>query len=640
ARQQFHWPTPRIPDGGDDCRGIASRTSPHPRGSARAQARGTSAPRARLVWRGGAGRREAAAAAAATEEEEEEGEQREVFSVSSGCLFGKWIRRCRSSPEGAADREASTDPARPRAPPPPAMARDYDHLFKLLIIGDSGEGCGGRRRRGPCRARPAGASGRVGRRAGRCRPAGRPADRRARSGRAGGRAGQVGHRRPQGRAELRSGSRAAELRGRARRVRGGVGKSSLLLRFADNTFSGLCTGHPMGLVNVHMCAGSYITTIGVDFKIRTVEINGEKVKLQIWDTAGQERFRTITSTYYRGTHGVIVVYDVTSAESFVNVKRWLHEINQNCDDVCRILVGNKNDDPERKVVETEDAYKFAGQMGIQLFETSAKENVNVEEMFNCITELVLRAKKDNLAKQQQQQQNDVVKLTKNTHQRLHCATPGLRPWGFWGTVSVLCRYLKNSLHVFCTGRRHRHFLPSPECQGGVGRACPSLLVPLPPGQGAWARRGCCQPSGLINLSYPHSHPPRIPHLTTSSFLRRQDGVLATSFANLGWCSGLHVTCVLLQAVTSVPGTQGFATLYSLWGLCSKPSSPLSSPAPTAILAAGKLALRRLGLQIETQPSGSADFSLARLLFLTSRYLWATNLGAMTLIYTTSFGSSG
>uniref|UniRef100_A0A9L0SEM2 Ras-related protein Rab-35 n=2 Tax=Equus TaxID=9789 RepID=A0A9L0SEM2_HORSE len=165
---------------------------------------------------------------------------------------------------------------------------------------------------------------------------------------------------------------------------------------------------------------SYITTIGVDFKIRTVEINGEKVKLQIWDTAGQERFRTITSTYYRGTHGVIVVYDVTSAESFVNVKRWLHEINQNCDDVCRILVGNKNDDPERKVVETEDAYKFAGQMGIQLFETSAKENVNVEEMFNCITELVLRAKKDNLAKQQQQQQNDVVKLTKNSKRKKRC----------------------------------------------------------------------------------------------------------------------------------------------------------------------------------------------------------------------------
>lgn len=157
----------------------------------------------------------------------------------------------------------------------------------------------------------------------------------------------------------------------------GVGKSSLLVRFADNHFS-----------------GNYITTIGVDFKIRTIELHGEKVKLQIWDTAGQERFRTITSTYYRGTHGVIVVYDVTSGESFANVKRWLHEIDQNCEVVNRILVGNKNDDPERKVVLTEDARRFAEQMGIRLFETSAKDNINVEEMFRAVTELVLKSKKD------------------------------------------------------------------------------------------------------------------------------------------------------------------------------------------------------------------------------------------------------
>ncbi|XP_052829480.1 ras-related protein Rab-35 isoform X2 [Octopus bimaculoides] len=142
-----------------------------------------------------------------------------------------------------------------------------------------------------------------------------------------------------------------------------VGKSCLLLRFAENTFS-----------------PSYITTIGVDFKIRTVECNGEKVKLQIWDTAGQERFRTITSTYYRGTHGVIIVYDVTSGESFANVKRWLHEIDQNCDLVSRILVGNKCDDEEKRVVLTEDAQRFANQMGILLFEASAKEDINVEEV--------------------------------------------------------------------------------------------------------------------------------------------------------------------------------------------------------------------------------------------------------------------
>ncbi|KAK2574154.1 Ras-related protein Rab-35 [Acropora cervicornis] len=178
----------------------------------------------------------------------------------------------------------------------------------------------------------------------------------------------------------------------------GVGKSSLLLRFADNTFS-----------------GNYITTIGVDFKIRKINVDGEMVKLQIWDTAGQERFRTITSTYYRGTHGVIVVYDVTSADTFVNVKRWLHEIDQNCDDVLRILVGNKDDDPERKVVERDDAKKFAEQMGIQVFETSAKDNKNVEEVFNTITQMVLRQKKDQIAKANEQ--SGVIKVKKDKKSR-------------------------------------------------------------------------------------------------------------------------------------------------------------------------------------------------------------------------------
>merc|ERR1712159_656276 len=86
----------------------------------------------------------------------------------------------------------------------------------------------------------------------------------------------------------------------------GVGKSCLLFRFADDTYQ-----------------ESYISTIGVDFKIRTVELEGKTIKLQIWDTAGQERFRTITSSYYRGAHGIIVVYDVTDQESFNNVKTWL-----------------------------------------------------------------------------------------------------------------------------------------------------------------------------------------------------------------------------------------------------------------------------------------------------------------------------
>ncbi|CAK5264699.1 unnamed protein product [Mycena citricolor] len=111
--------------------------------------------------------------------------------------------------------------------------------------------------------------------------------------------------------------------------------SCLLLRFADDTYT-----------------ESYISTIGVDFKIRTIELEGKTVKLQIWDTAGQERFRTITSSYYRGAHGIIVVYDVTDNDTFTNVKQWLQEIDRYASEgVNKLLVGNKSDLTGKKVVE-------------------------------------------------------------------------------------------------------------------------------------------------------------------------------------------------------------------------------------------------------------------------------------------------
>ncbi|CAI0378446.1 unnamed protein product [Linum tenue] len=128
-----------------------------------------------------------------------------------------------------------------------------------------------------------------------------------------------------------------------------VGKSCLLLRFADDSY-----------------VDSYISTIGVDFKIRTVEQDGKTIKLQIWDTAGQERFRTITSSYYRGAHGIIIVYDVTEMESFNNVKQW---------------VGNKCDLVENKVVDTQTGQALADELGIPFLETSAKDSINVEQAF-------------------------------------------------------------------------------------------------------------------------------------------------------------------------------------------------------------------------------------------------------------------
>lgn len=117
-------------------------------------------------------------------------------------------------------------------------------------------------------------------------------------------------------------------------------------------------------------------------KIRTIELDGKTIKLQIWDTAGQERFRTITSSYYRGAHGIIVVYDVTDQESFNNVKQWLHEIDRYAaENVNKLLVGNKSDLTAKRVVSTEQGKEFADSLGIEFLETSAKTSTNVEQAF-------------------------------------------------------------------------------------------------------------------------------------------------------------------------------------------------------------------------------------------------------------------
>lgn len=148
----------------------------------------------------------------------------------------------------------------------------------------------------------------------------------------------------------------------------GVGKSCLLLRFADDTYT-----------------ESYISTIGVDFKIRTIDLDGKTVKLQIWDTAGQERFRTITSSYYRGAHGIIIVYDVTDRESFNNVKNWMVEIDKYAmEGVSKLLVGNKCDLSAKRAVSYEEGKEFADSCNIRFVETSAKNAHNVEQAFHIM----------------------------------------------------------------------------------------------------------------------------------------------------------------------------------------------------------------------------------------------------------------
>ncbi|KAL1557097.1 Ras-related protein rabc1 [Salvia divinorum] len=152
----------------------------------------------------------------------------------------------------------------------------------------------------------------------------------------------------------------------------GVGKSSLLLSFTSDAFEELSP------------------TIGVDFKVKHLTLGGKKLKLAIWDTAGQERFRTLTSSYYRGAQGVIMVYDVTRRDTFTNLSDiWAKEIdlystNQDC---IKMLVGNKVDKESERVVSKKEGIDFAREYGCLFIECSAKTRVNVEQ---CFEELVLK----------------------------------------------------------------------------------------------------------------------------------------------------------------------------------------------------------------------------------------------------------
>ncbi|KAK5580404.1 hypothetical protein RB653_000421 [Dictyostelium firmibasis] len=144
-----------------------------------------------------------------------------------------------------------------------------------------------------------------------------------------------------------------------------VGKSSMLVRYTKNTFS-----------------DSYTPTLGIDFCLKTIEIDDKIIKLQIWDTAGQERFNNITSSYYRGANGVMIVYDITNQESFYNLKKWLGDVEYYAGpNISKIIVGNKCDLEETRAVDFINAKKFANDLNIPIMEVSAKDSSNLEDAF-------------------------------------------------------------------------------------------------------------------------------------------------------------------------------------------------------------------------------------------------------------------
>ena len=158
-----------------------------------------------------------------------------------------------------------------------------------------------------------------------------------------------------------------------------VGKSSLILRYVDQVWS-----------------DTFVPTIGVDFKVKTLEIDNKQIKMQIWDTAGQERFRNVISSYFRGSHGILLIYDITNRDSFKNLENWLIEIEKNASqNVLKILIGNKNDLVNDREIQSEEGQAFANRNGMEFIETSAKMNTNVTEEFEALAKLMMKFNSEN-----------------------------------------------------------------------------------------------------------------------------------------------------------------------------------------------------------------------------------------------------
>ncbi|XP_038148359.1 RAB3D, member RAS oncogene family, a [Cyprinodon tularosa] len=175
-----------------------------------------------------------------------------------------------------------------------------------------------------------------------------------------------------------------------------VGKTSFLFRYADDSFT-----------------SAFVSTVGIDFKVKTIYRNDKRVKLQIWDTAGQERYRTITTAYYRGAMGFLLMFDITSQESFCAVQDWATQIKTySWDSAQVVLVGNKLDLEDDRQVPKEDAQRVATELGFQFFEASAKDNINVKQVFDKLVDLICEKMNESVngdASQAVNQKGDALK---------------------------------------------------------------------------------------------------------------------------------------------------------------------------------------------------------------------------------------
>ncbi|XP_022097269.1 ras-related protein Rab-15-like isoform X2 [Acanthaster planci] len=163
----------------------------------------------------------------------------------------------------------------------------------------------------------------------------------------------------------------------------GVGKTCMLCRFTDE-----------GFITPH------ISTIGIDFKMKNLELEGNRIRVQIWDTAGQERYDTITTQYFRRAQGFMLVYDITSEASFLNIQKWMTMVAEHAGpDADMFLVGNKSDAEALRTVSFEEGERFARANGMSFIETSAHNSSNIHEAFVMLTKQIMRRRKKSIDRQ-------------------------------------------------------------------------------------------------------------------------------------------------------------------------------------------------------------------------------------------------
>lgn len=182
-----------------------------------------------------------------------------------------------------------------------------------------------------------------------------------------------------------------------------VGKTCIVHRYCDERYY-----------------DTYISTIGIDFKQKIINLDGTPIKLQIWDTAGQERFRTLTTAYYRGAMGILLMYDVTSLDSFNHLSYWLRNIQENASpDVVKVLAGNKSDAISQRAVAPERGEKLAENFDMSFFEVSCKEDINIGEAFLMLARRIReqRDRRASLFDSSEKRDGSEVDLTKSKLQQ-------------------------------------------------------------------------------------------------------------------------------------------------------------------------------------------------------------------------------